>query len=185
MPSSIFVTGPKGIGKSHILKQVVAELMQTNPYWRLGGFITKPIDKQDRTKGFHLISVDPKLICGADVFYPRGDSGLHQQTTNLFETWGCTLMENAAECDIVILDEIGFAERDATRFQASVLKLITSDVLVLGALRQATAPLIERIKQTDSVYVYTATLQNRATLAKTIVDSLVTWDIIQARDVKE
>lgn len=62
-----------------------------------------------------------------------------QVYTDVFDTFGVQLLENQG-CRLIIMDELGFLEKDAKRFEAAVRRCLALDKPVLGAFGPLPAP---------------------------------------------
>ena len=106
----LFLTGRKGVGKSTLLRAVLEGK-------RLGGFFTRRITGIFERPSIHLLraaeSQQPSpenlvCLCG-------------ERRTDLFDRLGPAALADAADCDVIVMDELGPSEAAALEFQKAVL----------------------------------------------------------------
>ncbi len=130
MTGHVFLTGEKRVGKSTLLKKVLAGFSGS-----IGGFFTV------RTNAFlegrysvHLFAPGEEtkpdegnllFVCGE----PNGNS------TESFERLGCRALESVRGSSLIVMDELGPHEAEAVRFRRAVLKLLDGDTPILGVLQ--------------------------------------------------
>jgi len=140
MPNlKIGVTGRKGIGKSAALRKVLAQIPQ-----KLVGFITRPIEG-DTLKGFEIVD----LCDGAShpIAYFDEENSIHPVLEG-FETVGVAALLNALKYgDVILMDELGFLESDATNFKNMVFKVLESDKLVFCVIKAEQNDFLEAVSK--------------------------------------
>jgi len=146
MPNlKIGVTGRKGIGKSAALRKVLAQIPQ-----KLVGFITRPIEG-DTLKGFEIVD----LCDGAShpIAYFDEENSIHPVLEG-FETVGVAALLNALKYgDVILMDELGFLESDATNFKNMVFKVLESDKLVFCVIKAEQNDFLEAVsKKVDRIF---------------------------------
>ena len=137
----LFLTGRKGVGKSTLLRAVLEGK-------RLGGFFTRRI-----TGIFERPSIPPppeNLVCLCG-----------ERRTDLFDRLGPAALADAADCDVIVMDELGPSEAAALEFQKAVLAALDGDKPVYGVLQQADSEFLGRVAAHPRVRVVTVTEENR------------------------
>ena len=147
MPNlKIGVTGRKGIGKSATLRKVLAQIPQ-----KLVGFITRPIEGENTLKGFEIVD----LFDGAShpIAYFDEENSIHPVLEG-FETVGVAALLNALKYgDVMLMDELGFLESDATNFKNMVFKVLESDKLVFCVIKAEQNDFLEAVsKKVDRIF---------------------------------
>ncbi len=140
----IFLSGPPHVGKSTILQKVLKQLEITP-----SGFVTK----DGKGKGGGSVGI---------YIHPAGPSPSEESDSNLiglrrvgaplkaypqtFETTGLKILDAAAP-PLILMDELGFLENEAERFQRKVLGLLEGEIPILGVVkpRQRQTPFIEAV----------------------------------------
>ena len=168
--NNIFLTGEKGIGKSTIVNRFVNTLE-----FLPGGFQTLMFSKDE--SGLYTLIIRPYKL---DLAYekgtePEGDDfsivatreNLDQFMTvnkDAFDFTGVNILRRSLEKEntrLIIMDELGFMEKDATIFQAEVFKCLDSETPVLGVLKEGSMPFLDAISEREDVVVIEVTNNNR------------------------
>jgi len=151
------------VGKSTIIDQYIK--LNQDKYKIISGFKTKELILNDSLLGYYLEdqsshSEDYQLV-GINILYPNGRKS--EGVTNAFDTRGVEILNHAInnECDLIILDELGFFELEAKQFINKVYELLDTEKRVLGVLKKKTNTFLESIKNRKDVIVIEVTINNR------------------------
>ena len=128
MHRHVLICGAVGAGKSTLISKILAETEKP-----LYGYCTKSRNK--RADGGHEIYMFPAGKPEDAVKLAECGREGANANTEIFETLGVSLIERAENNGIIIMDEIGFMERDSEKFKAAVLKALDGDIPVLGAVK--------------------------------------------------
>ena len=152
MTKHLFLTGRKGVGKSTLIRGLLAA--ESGP---LGGFFTVKYQG-----GVYLLPA-----AGEGAFTPENLLFYcgHGGDPRRFDDLGCAALADTAGCGLLVMDELGPHEAEAVRFQAAVFRALEGDIPILGVLQQAQSQFLERIARHPRVTVLTVTEENRNTLA--------------------
>lgn len=122
---NLFLTGEKRVGKSTIIKKVLADFPG-----KVCGFYTLPLMGM---KGFVL----EDILTGESLAISK-DSPV--DLTEVFEDLGVKILSRclANRPDLLIMDELGRFEKEAYGFKRKVLDCLDSDVAVLGVVQKET-----------------------------------------------
>ena len=160
----IFLTGAVGVGKSTVIDRCVA-LLGVIP----GGFRT--YFGEDRYSVCHSLYM---CEAGQKRRYDEGSAVAFFQSGQppkldrpRFESFGLHCLQNTA-VPLLLMDECGRLEQEATLFQRRVLELLDGDTPILGVVRQDAAGWLDSIRQHPQVTVLTVTPQNRDALPREI-----------------
>ena len=149
----LFLTGRKGVGKSTLLRALLEGK-------RLGGFFTLRVEGVFDRPSIHLLRAasaerpaPENLVCFCGERRPER-----------FELLGPAALADTADCDIIVMDELGPSEATAQGFQAAVLAALDGDTPVYGVLQQADSEFLRWVAAHPRVRVVTVTEENRDAL---------------------
>jgi len=157
LPAVYLLTGRPGTGKTSLIKQVVTELAG-----RAGGFYTEEIRHQGTRLGFRLVTLDGDEAILAHVnLEKRYRVGKYGVDIDGLERVGvAALRRAAAQCDLVVVDEIGKMELFSAQFRATVTQIIDSGKRLLGTIMSDPHPWADTIKRRPQVKLITVTRAN-------------------------
>ena len=151
----LFLTGRKGVGKSTLLRALLEGK-------RLGGFFTRRMTGVFDRPSIHLLRAasaerpaPENLVCFCGERRPER-----------FELLGPAALADTADCDIIVMDELGPSEAAAQGFQTAVLAALEGDTPVYGVLQQADSEFLRRVAAHPRVRVVTVTEENRDALRR-------------------
>ena len=135
---NLFLTGPIGCGKSTSIAAALGDALS-----KAGGFLTvRQRDENGRAIAYWL-----KRPGGSDgqviIQYQQKPYTMHPE---VFEDLGIRLLEEARNCDYVILDEIGGFEVLSDAFLDALMQLLQSGIPVIGVMKGA-APASKMIQK--------------------------------------
>lgn len=152
MTGHLFLTGPKGVGKSTLIRGLLAE--ESGP---LGGFFTVKHEG-----GIYLLpAAGERAFTPENLLFRCGHGGDPRRFDNL----GCAALADTAGCRLLVMDELGPHEAEARRFQAAVFRALEGDTPIIGVLQQAESEFLDRIARHPQVTVLTVSVANRDALA--------------------
>ena len=158
----ILICGPRGVGKSTLIRRLTA--LYPGP---VSGFVTKRETVADG-EGLFPIYIHPAACpearrqYGPENLIGRCDSRRSVRCTPAFDDWGPRLLEGPG---LLLMDELGFLERDAHRFQEAVL----------AAVKNRDDPFLRAVRSVPGVRVLYITRENREGLFR-----LLERDLAQA-----
>lgn len=178
----LFLYGPSGAGKSTLIRQALQARGLTPPGLKTvklpltGGRQAEPADRINANQSH------PAEWAGAtDLVFltSAGYRGTHQELgpesligycgkrgilaarPEVFESLGTGLLADIPAGSLVLLDELGFLENDAPRFQAAVTRLLDGPYRVIGVIKERSSPFLDRIKAHPLVRCLKVTADNR------------------------
>lgn len=165
MVSHLFLTGEKGVGKSTLLRKLLARSGR-----KPGGFFTvKTEDVFPGRVSLHLLAAGTAEVPGPEnfLFFCGGppDGGEAER----FDRLGCAALTEDRAADILIMDELGPREEEARRFQGAVFRALDGDVPVLGVLQRAESDFLQRTAAHPRGRVVEVTAANRDELAEALL----------------
>ena len=169
----VFLTGEKQIGKSTIIGKILAEPdIAGDGISSIAGFRTYPFQIGADRKGFYMHSYQPVDVCDNDlpVLIRMGDRAA-VPVPETFELLGCALLRDALKdpSRLVVLDELGKAEKKADIFKQLVFRLLDSQNLVIGVLQKNSGDFAMQVAEREDVKVYEVTEENRNRLPSEII----------------
>jgi nucleoside-triphosphatase len=180
MPSSsiipiILLTGPPGVGKSTIIRQVVGRLGS-----RSGGFFTQEVRVDGQRTGFEVVTLSGQTAVlatrdPAPAFAREAALGRYRVNLAAIDELVIPALQTAlAQEQIIVVDEIGPMELFSAPFYELVLQLLDSHVPITGTIVQRPHPLADRVKAHPRVRLWPVTLENRDGLGEELWAALAT-----------
>lgn len=158
MVNNIFLTGDIQVGKSTIIN-LIAKKLPIN----VGGFKTLPCYEQNQLSSFYMENINgqPQVGRPSLIAYCRNQEWT--AVTDTFNNFGVAILQRCLEekTDIIVMDELGFFEREAYRFQELVQDCLDSEVTVLGVLKKANIAFLNLVKERKDLILLTVTPDNR------------------------
>ena len=161
MARHIFLTGDKRVGKSTLIRAYLDRFSG-----KVGGFRTVRTDAVYRDRfSVHLVrpGCEPTEENLLFLCPPPKDDGT---VIARFEELGCAALEDAGDCDLILMDELGPTEAKAAQFQQAVLATLDGDVPIVGVLQKADSEFLRTIASHRNVDVVEVTLENRDLMAR-------------------
>lgn len=166
---NLFLTAPSGTGKSTIIKKILCELNIS-----IGGFQVERCINNEGNIYFDMISVKDKENNNIIGECTKNKNPIANIYT--FETKGVEILNTSLEnSDLIILDEIGFLEETAEEFKSSIRKVLDSNKIVLGVLKELNSPFLNEIRNRTDISIVKVTLDNRNHIKDHILDILENW----------
>lgn len=164
----VLITGPRGVGKSTLIRRVLAEL--DRPVF---GFETK---KEDALATEQLGS--PVYIYDAGTEHRQTPEGLVGWCKNkhfasmkeVFDRWAPKLRPPVPAGHIVLMDELGFMEASSEDFCSAVLALLDGDAPVLAAVKDKDIPFLSAIRSHPNCRCFFITEENRDALFPEVLE---------------
>ena len=168
MKQVYLLTGRPGTGKTSIIKQVVAGMKG-----RAGGFYTEEIRSQGVRQGFRLVTLEGRsaILAHIDIHSPYRVSKYGVDVDILDKVGVSALDKAAAECDLVVVDEIGKMELFSDNFRQAVLRVIDSGRKVLGTIMLNSNPWADAVKRKPQVNLIEVTRYNH----RQVLEELRSW----------
>ena len=159
MARHIFLTGDKRVGKSTLIQNYLKTFSG-----RVGGFRTIRTDAVHGDFSVHLVRPGEEASGDNQLFMclNKGDPAALPK----FDALGCAALEDAADCDLILMDELGPAEGNAEQFKQAVLALLDGNTPIIGVIQKAESEFLDTIRSHKNVDVVEVTLENRDILAK-------------------
>ena len=162
----ILITGSPGVGKTTLVKRIVAELEPL----QATGFYTAEIRKKGVRQGFELCALDGdrQILAHVNVSSPWR-VGKYRVDVPGFDRFLEHLDLLDSDADVIVIDEIGKMEAFSHLFQNIVNRLLSSDKKVLGTIALKGTGFIQQIRQLPQVKLIEVTLSNRDRIVSEIL----------------
>lgn len=162
----IFLTGEKQIGKSTVIKRLLAARECREKV--VGGFFTEPmIDFSGERVGFKLRLWDDQFaILAHRNFLTSHIFGSYEVNLDVFEKFAVTELDHILLArnykNIVIMDELGRMETGAYEFQKKIFQILDGrELQVLGVVQRFDTDFLKAIRERPDVTLIHITKENR------------------------
>ena len=172
MGKTLLLTGRPGVGKTTVIKKVIAVLGD-----QAGGFYTEEIRGPDGHRaGFRLVALGGGEAVMAHVDL-RGEGrprvGRYGVDTTAIKRVGVEALRRAMEADrVVIVDEIGKMELLCESFKEAINAAIDGQTTVLATAMIASHPWVDELKSRQHVETWQVTVGNRDRMAESALRHL-------------
>ncbi len=157
----VLITGPRGVGKSTLVRRLTAELGMP-----LFGFETKK-----EAAGDDSLPGDPIYIREAGAARQSGGELLGycrercvSVDTAAFDRFASRLCRPVPPGHLVVMDELGVMESGAEEFCAAVLALLDGDAPVLAVVKDKHPPFLDAVRAHPKCRAFYVTEDNRDAL---------------------
>lgn len=170
----IGITGLPGAGKTQALLKVIEMLEDDGK--KVGGMITEPIMKRGRREGFYVMdwaSKEKRVFASKDIVSKIMVGRYGVDVSALDEVGVKALQYATANCDVIVIDEVGKMEVESDGFVTAVKEALDADKpLLLTLHKKSRNPLLQDIRRRDDVRILEVTQVNRNLLPYKIVKLL-------------
>ena len=169
----ILICGPRGVGKSTLIRRLTA--LYPGP---VSGFVTKRETVAD-DEGLFPIYIHPAACpearrqYGPENLIGRCDSRRSVRYPEAFDRLGPPLLTSGG---LLVMDELGFLENDAHRFQAAVLAALDGSTPVLAAVKPKDTDFLRRVRQHPCGEVFYITPESREALYQRLRSRILQWN---------
>ncbi len=158
---NVLLTGPPGVGKSTIIRKVVAVITQYELRITIGGFLTEELRERQQRLGFQVVALDTHEVSVlAQVKlgspYRIGKYGVRLEAMN--EVAIPAIHRALVNADVIVVDEIGRMECFAPDFLVAVIACLDSSKPLLGAVSQHRLPFLDAVRDRDDVELIETTV---------------------------
>ncbi len=167
----ILMTGPPGVGKTTLIKQLSKRLAPLHPV----GFYTEEIREGGVRKGFELLSLEgTKGVLSHIDFKTPYRVGKYRVDVRGFEVFLKTIPFFNPETHLIILDEIGKMESLSDAFKKLLKEILDSEKGLIATIALKGRGLIEEVKKRQDVMLYEISPKNRDSLLSEILKEFET-----------
>lgn len=161
----VFLTGEIGIGKSTVIKKFLDQ-KKLKPT----GFLTigTPFRSDGSSEIYIMpaqnISFSPQFIVAT-----RNKNGQFQTFPEIFDKEGSAILRESKEGEMILMDELGYMEKDAHLFQQAVLDALNGSTPVLGVIKPMRTIFLDAVRNHPNVHILEITKKNRNTIWKSLL----------------
>jgi nucleoside-triphosphatase len=170
----LLLTGKPGVGKTTVLIKVVSRLKERG--YCVGGMISQEARTNNPRVGFKILDVNSdKSGWLAKVNQNSGPQiGKYQVNIEDLDIIGAQAIADAmANCDIIVIDEIGPMELFSEKFKEATRKALKSRKPIIAVLHwKAKDKLIGEAKSREDTEIYTVTQENRNKMSALLLSAL-------------
>ncbi|MDI9462543.1 MAG: nucleoside-triphosphatase [Bacillota bacterium] len=172
MGNNIFLTGDLHVGKTTLINQLISKL----PVHEIRGFRTSRYYQDKKLAGFYIEDICSPPVVKEYKFIGRCVNNNHWVSIPAtFDDYGVKILEGCLRDNpkLIVMDELGFFEDDATLFQEKVLQILDSYIPVLGVLKRKETDFLNLIRSRKDVLLFEITPENRNIMSGVIFDELL------------
>lgn len=167
--TNCFLTGPIRIGKSTVLNKILNDPLFNQ--LKIAGFKTIPINANGLIEGYALEIIDGQKKLFAHIQLATKEKfKCYQIDPSIFDNLGKEIVINHA--DIILMDEIGVIEKNASKFIDFLRHCLDSEKFVLGVYQQRAHWFFELIRDRKDTLIFEVTKTNRDTIHIEILEQL-------------
>ena len=170
---NVLITGNPGIGKTTIVRRVLAVLRNTQCAIRTGGFLTEETRKHRRRVGFQIVTLDTHEVTALaqlnlDTPYRIGKYGVSLAAMTAVAIPALRRASDGA--DLIVVDEIGRMECFAPDFLVAINECLNSPKPLLGVVSRHRLPFLDAIRDRDDVELIEVNEHSRDCLVGEVVE---------------
>ncbi|MGH9340238.1 MAG: NTPase [Acidobacteriota bacterium] len=172
MVNKILITGHPGVGKTTLLKKVIARCADL----ALTGFYTEEIRENGVRVGFKAVGLNGSSAVFAHKNFQTGPErkvGKYGVKPEALESLVLPHIDAQRKgADLVVIDEIAKMELISKLFRQKLIDLVESDSPVFASISLKGTGLIKDLKRRKDVELFTLTQQNRDVLIEQVYRSV-------------
>lgn len=165
---NIFLTGQIQIGKSTVLSKTLS-LLEYNLKPKFGGFNTFHIKE---SRDVFIAEYGKNKIIDNTHKIATWKHNCMEPHNEIFNSLGVEFLKRAQTSDYIIMDELGFLEKEADDFKKMVFNCLSNHKYCIGILRKANIAWHEPIYKQKDTKIIEVTLANRQGLPYEIYNIL-------------
>ena len=167
---NIIIRGSRNVGKTTLIKKILL-YNNINKYY---GFYTKKVNPDENgTCNVYINDFEEKIKFENEENLVGSCTNMSGKKNTLgFENAGVRILDSLKNRPVIVMDELGFLEANAKKFQKKVFEIMDSSALVIAAIKDKKVDFLDKIINADNNEVYDITLDNRDRLATILSETL-------------
>jgi nucleoside-triphosphatase len=177
---NVLLTGPPGVGKTTVIREVLAMLRGV----KVGGFVTEAIEQDGRRTGFALVDLaGPRGILASVGLSGEPRVGRYGVNVADMVRIGVPALLHALEsADLIVCDEIGRMELHCPEFRQAIACCLDSVTPVLGTIQARQNEFLDGVRARPDVELVQVRVGNRDRLPALLAGRLPARWIQPARE---
>jgi nucleoside-triphosphatase len=169
MAKNIILVGRPGVGKTTLVKKLLARLGS-----RAGGFYTGEIRRDGKRVGFDITTTfgESGILAHIDATSPHRVGKYRVNVKDLDGIAVVAVLRALKRCPTVVIDEVAKMELFSEKFRGAVREALDSSKRVVATMQQRKAPFLEEIKRRKDVEEIRVTVENRDSLVQEVLARL-------------
>ncbi|MFW9903444.1 MAG: NTPase [Candidatus Thorarchaeota archaeon] len=174
MHKHFLITGRPGVGKTTLIKRIVAEIRSTLPNHNINGFYTNEVRQDGFRIGFDIHTIDGRQGILARSKVPQFKSKLRvgKYFVNLTDLDNLVVPLLYISTDLLIIDELGKMELFSSKFQKAVNFAFNNQSRILATLPYYKHPFLASIRKRQDIKIFELTHLNQGSIFDYIVQKL-------------
>lgn len=161
----IFVTGAKGSGKSTLVQTIIKKCsLETT------GFLTLPLFEGNHRIGFYFHSIVP--VDHNDQRFSIQQTDCNEVIPGIFDQLGVKCLCHSQGDRYIIMDEIGYLEREEQAYLNVLEKTIQKNKNIIGVLRKCDIQYIRKIRQRKDILLIDLDTMSFSQAEQYIIESI-------------
>ncbi len=175
MSNNLFLTGRIHIGKSTLINKIIHSISG-----QVCGFRTLRYYKGKELKGFYIEGFNKNERVKEDLLIGKClDDNSWIGIPSTFDQYGVEILKDCLnrKPDCIVMDELGFFENEAFKFQKIVIHLLNSSIPVLGVIKEADTPFLNVIRSRQDSLIFTITEENRDEIQDMLIHKIQSFQL--------
>ena len=166
MKTHALIVGGQGVGKSTLIARVRRELALQEAGIET---VREAAPTEERGNPVYIYRVGFPRTQSAENLAAYAGPGGRTGFPEVFDRYAAFLREDAGNCGLIILDELGFLESDAADFCRAVLDLLDGDTPVLAAVKPKDTPFLTAVRGHPKAQIFPIDETNRGILPEQVL----------------
>lgn len=156
---NILINGARGIGKSTLIGRLLSDFPDVPVF----GFYTKKEQPEaDGNCPVYIHDANKDVRFYGDMNLVGKCRDCHGSANpEAFERYGVEILQKIPPYSLVVMDEIGFFESSAVVFRSEIERLLSSNCLVLAAIKDKQTDFLDSLRSRDDCDVFYICKDNR------------------------
>lgn len=163
MKKNILLTGPPGVGKTTMIKEIIKQINEKE----LCGFYTEEIRKEGKRVGFIIKGLGGKEGILAHINI-KSNKKVGKYGVKIEELEEIGVKEIEKQKKVIIIDEIGKMELFSSKFKQAVISALNSNNMVLGTIGMIDDKFVKEIKERSDTIIINLGKENYQEVKETV-----------------